>query len=109
MIVTCVREVYLIESTTIPDKKKAVIKRILITGVLFFLLGFLIWNLDNIFCVFWTRVKRAVGWPMAFFLEGEFYSSETVCFVSQRLCLGHAWWHIFTVRPFQWIFTSLMR
>ncbi len=76
MIVTVAREVYLLvwydTSRTIPDKKKAAIKGVFMTGVLFFLFGFLIWNLDNTFCVSWTRVKRAVGWPTAFFLEGEF-------------------------------------
>jgi len=43
-----------------------------------FLFGFFIWNLDNIFCGSWTRVKQAVGWPGAFFME------------------GHAWWHVLT-------------
>jgi len=82
MISTVLREGYLLgwsdASRTIPDKKKAVIIEVLGTGAFFFLLGFFIWNLDNIFCSSWTQVKRAVGWPLAFFME------------------GHAWWHIFS-------------
>jgi len=82
MIATFLREVYLLAwsdaSRTIPDKKKAVIVETLRTGLFLFLLGFFVWNLDNIFCGSWTQVKRAVGWPLAFFME------------------GHAWWHIFT-------------
>lgn len=82
MIVTLLRELYLLSwsdaSRTIPDKKKAVIIEALRTGLALFLFGFLVWNLDNIFCGSWTQVKRAVGWPIAFFME------------------GHAWWHIFT-------------
>ncbi|KAH8992341.1 ceramidase [Lactarius akahatsu] len=82
MVATLLREVHLLTrsdaSRTIPDKKKAVIITILRTGLFLFLFGFLVWNLDNIFCGSWTQVKRAVGWPIAFFME------------------GHAWWHIFT-------------
>ncbi|KAI0253240.1 ceramidase [Lactifluus subvellereus] len=82
MVATVFREGYLLTwfeaSKTIPDKKKAVITEVLRTGAFLFLFGFIIWNLDNIFCDSWTRVKLAVGWPAAFFME------------------GHAWWHIFT-------------
>jgi len=82
MIVTLLREVYLVgwseASRTIPDKKKAAIIEVLRTGLVTFLFGFLVWNLDNIFCGPWTRIKHAVGWPVAFFME------------------GHAWWHILT-------------
>ncbi|KAN0127928.1 Ceramidase [Lactarius tabidus] len=82
MIATFFREIYLLAwsdvSRTIPDKKKAAIVETLKTGLFLFLFGFFVWNLDNIFCGSWTQVKRAVGWPIAFFLE------------------GHAWWHIFT-------------
>ncbi|KAI0297571.1 ceramidase [Multifurca ochricompacta] len=82
MVITLLRSVYLLlwseASRTIPDKRKTAIIEVLRTGAFSFLIGFLIWNLDNIFCVSWTRVKEAVGWPTAFFME------------------GHAWWHIFT-------------
>lgn len=76
MVATLIREAHLLVwsdvSRTIPDKKKAVIIETLKTGVLSFLFGFFVWNLDNIFCGSWTQVKRTVGWPIAFFMEGEF-------------------------------------
>ncbi len=76
MLATPLREAYLLvwseASRTIPDKKKAAIVEVLRTGALTFLFGFFIWNLDNIFCDPWTRIKRAVGWPTAFFMEGGF-------------------------------------
>jgi hypothetical protein len=75
MIVTLLREAYLVgwseASRTIPDKKKATIIEVLRTGLVIFLFGFLVWNLDNIFCGPWTRIKHAVGWPVAFFMEGR--------------------------------------
>ena len=76
MVAMLLREVYLLSwseaSRTIPDKKKAAMLEILKTGVLTFLFGFFVWNLDNIFCNPWTRIKRGVGWPAAFFMEGKF-------------------------------------
>jgi dihydroceramidase len=76
MIATFFREIYLLAwsdvSRTIPDKKKAAIVETLKTGLFLFLFGFFVWNLDNIFCGSWSQVKRAVGWPIAFFMEGEF-------------------------------------
>ncbi|KAL0951605.1 hypothetical protein HGRIS_008283 [Hohenbuehelia grisea] len=62
----------------IPSDKKAVISRLFSLGVFTFASGFLIWNLDNIFCVTITKWKKAVDWPLAFLLE------------------GHSWWHILT-------------
>lgn len=86
MIATLFREAYLLVwsdvSRTIPDKKKAVIIETLKTGVLSFLFGFFVWNLDNIFCGSWTQVKRTVGWPIAFFMEGEFIQGNFVLFVT---------------------------
>ncbi|KAF8492743.1 ceramidase [Russula emetica] len=82
MVATFLREAYLLiwseASRTIPDKKKAAIVEVLRTGFFTFLIGFFVWNLDNIFCDPWTRIKRAVGWPTAFLME------------------GHAWWHVLT-------------
>lgn len=76
MLSTVVREAQLLywseASRTIPDKKKAAIVQVLRTGAYTFLFGFVIWNLDNILCHPWTRVKHTVGWPTAFFMEGEF-------------------------------------
>jgi dihydroceramidase len=103
MVATLFREGYLLTwfeaSKTIPDKKKAVITEVLRTGAFLFLFGFIIWNLDNIFCDSWTRVKLAVGWPAAFFMEGRFASFVRIMPYLTR-CSGHAWWHIFTVSLF---------
>jgi dihydroceramidase len=75
MISTVLREAYLLvwfeASKNIPDRKKADIIQVLRTGAFSFIFGFIIWNLDNIFCDSWTRVKMAVGWPIAFLMEGK--------------------------------------
>jgi hypothetical protein len=85
MVATPLREAYLLKwskaSRTIPDKKKAAIVEVLRAGALTFLFGFFVWNLDNIFCDPWTRIKRAVGWPAAFFMEGRFVKCEEDCAV----------------------------
>jgi dihydroceramidase len=100
MVAMPLREAYLLfwfeASKTIPDKKKTIIIELLRSGALMFLFGFIIWNLDNIFCDSWTRVKRGVGWPIAFFMEGRSASFRGImCCLTQHS--GHAWWHIFTV------------
>jgi dihydroceramidase len=41
-------------------------------GAWLFVFGFVVWNLDNIFCTALTRQKVAIGWPSAFLLEGAF-------------------------------------
>jgi dihydroceramidase len=91
MVATPLREAYLLKwskaSRTIPDKKKAAIVEVLRTGALTFLFGFFVWNLDNIFCDPWTRIKRAVGWPTAFFMEGRFVKCKVDCAVLTVTCL----------------------
>lgn len=62
----------------IPVKTKSTIGRLFSRGAALFAFGFLIWNLDNIFCDTLTRWKVYVGWPLAFLLE------------------GHSWWHVLT-------------
>ncbi|CAA7264794.1 unnamed protein product [Cyclocybe aegerita] len=62
----------------ISQKAKTTITNFFSTGAALFVLGFVVWNLDNIFCHNLTRWKLSLGWPAAFFLE------------------GHAWWHILT-------------
>ena len=85
MVATPLREAYLLKwskaSRTIPDKKKAVIVEVLRTGALTFLFGFFVWNLDNIFCDPWTRIKGAVGWPTAFSWKVRFVKFEEDCAV----------------------------
>ncbi|THG97975.1 hypothetical protein EW026_g4126 [Hermanssonia centrifuga] len=63
---------------TIPDQCRTTIAWLFGTGAVTFAFGFLIWNLDNIFCSKVTQWKHQVGWPAAFLLE------------------GHSWWHILT-------------
>ena len=63
----------------VPAHDRQIVTRLFTSGALTFIMGFLIWNLDNIFCSRVTRWKHAVGWPAAFLLE------------------GHSWWHILTV------------
>lgn len=53
-------------------------RRAQLIGVLTFLLGFLLWNIDNVFCPQLHAARDAVGYPLAILLE------------------GHGWWHIFT-------------
>ncbi|KAJ7193299.1 ceramidase [Mycena pura] len=62
--------------TRIPVEKKKTIAIFFGSGVAQFVLAFLLWNLDNIFCDTITRWKVSVGWPLAFLLE------------------GHSWWHV---------------
>ncbi|KAH6917050.1 ceramidase [Coprinopsis sp. MPI-PUGE-AT-0042] len=62
----------------IPKDKRASIGTLFASGAGMFALGFLIWNLDNIFCHNMTKHKLRVGWPQAFALE------------------GHSWWHVLT-------------
>ncbi|CDK24408.1 unnamed protein product [Kuraishia capsulata CBS 1993] len=49
------------------------------TAFSMFIFGFLIWNLDNVFCQYLIHVRRNyLGLPYGIFIE------------------GHGWWHIFT-------------
>jgi dihydroceramidase len=74
MVTTAARIRYLLRhsdaSKQIPDEVKSSIGTTFTIGTGLFVLGFLIWNLDNIFCIAITRQKMAVGWPIAFLLEG---------------------------------------
>jgi len=65
-------------ATAISTKTKSSIANFFNTGLGMFLLGFFLWNMDNIFCQTLTRWKVLLGWPTAFFLE------------------GHSWWHVLT-------------
>ena len=57
-------------SKDVPPVVKRKMGKIYRTGLLTFLAGFAIWNLDNIYCNTLTEWKKAVGWPIAFLLEG---------------------------------------
>ncbi|KAI0800636.1 alkaline phytoceramidase [Fomes fomentarius] len=76
------RTTYLLNSVKwadrVPQPHRAAIVRTVTAGALTFGLGFLVWNLDNIFCSNITQWKQSIGWPAAFLLE------------------GHSWWHVLT-------------
>ncbi|TFB05808.1 Alkaline ceramidase 3 [Trichoderma ghanense] len=55
------------------------------TGLSVFLGGFLIWNLDNVFCSQVRQLRHAVGLPWAVLFE------------------GHAWWHLMTGLAYYYI------
>lgn len=82
IILTALRITYILQlsdaSRRIPAKAKKTIIHFFSTGAALFALGFLIWNVDNIFCHTLTKWKVIIGWPVAFLLE------------------GHSWWHILT-------------
>lgn len=50
----------------------------MIKGVILFLTGYVLWNMDIHFCDYARRTRRSWGMPYGFILE------------------GHGWWHIFT-------------
>ena len=76
IIITTLRITYILQlsdaSQRIPAKAKKAITHFFSTGAALFALGFLIWNVDNIFCHTLTTWKVSIGWPIAFLLEGQF-------------------------------------
>ncbi|KAF8738651.1 hypothetical protein AX14_010751 [Amanita brunnescens Koide BX004] len=76
-------------SSGIPSETKVMIGKLFATGATLFACGFLIWNMDNIFCMSLTDVKRMLGWPAAFLLE------------------GHSWWHILTGAGTYYMFSGV--
>ncbi|EKM61615.1 uncharacterized protein PHACADRAFT_156863 [Phanerochaete carnosa HHB-10118-sp] len=82
MFMSLFRATYLLRSAPyaqpISTHDKRTVSRLFGTGAATFLFGFLIWNLDNVYCLRLTSWKEFMGWPGAFILE------------------GHAWWHILT-------------
>ncbi|KAF7971673.1 hypothetical protein HWV62_20106 [Athelia sp. TMB] len=72
---TAARTYYLLNgakgTAKIPAPVRSVIARMFGLGFVLFGVGFIIWNLDNVYCDILTRGKNAVGWPLAFLLEGN--------------------------------------
>ena len=54
----------------VPQEKRTRVARTFLAGAGTFAFGFLVWNLDNVFCDTLTGWKKAIGWPAAFLLEG---------------------------------------
>lgn len=59
-----------VHSVMLDERKKTEAMSLLKNGTLWFILGFAIWNLDNVFCETITPWKQWLGWPAAFLLEG---------------------------------------
>ncbi|KZS93477.1 alkaline phytoceramidase [Sistotremastrum niveocremeum HHB9708] len=80
MLAATVRTRYLRQSIKgrISPNNRSILAKQYALGFGLFALGFVIWNVDNIYCGEISSLKRRIGWPSAFLLE------------------GHAWWHIFT-------------
>ena len=115
IITTALRITYILQlsdaSQRIPAKAKKTITHFFSTGAALFALGFLIWNVDNIFCHTLTTWKVSIGWPIAFLLEGQFLfplivPAYTLTFFGVSV-IGHSWWHVLTVRLF-FLFSSLI-
>ena len=75
MLTITARGAYLLRvsptSARLEPETKREIARLYQRGAGVFLLGFLIWNIDNIFCDTLTGWKLAIKWPAAFLLEGN--------------------------------------
>lgn len=67
-----------LNTTTVGLAQKAKIKRLYLFGTTIFLIGFLVWNIDNVFCYQLRQARKRIGYPLAILLE------------------GHGWWHILT-------------
>jgi len=71
---TALRVAYILQHTSanlrINEEKKRLIANIFYSGAVMFASGFVLWNLDNIFCHRLTMWKLHVDWPAAFLLEG---------------------------------------
>ena len=64
-----------------PERANAIMSqmwKMCLSGIALFLVGFFIWNLDNIFCSYLRQWRNVLLLPWSIVLE------------------GHAWWHIFT-------------
>lgn len=84
-LVSTARVVYLLSSPSSPyntsqlgKQRKGEIQKLYLFGTVIFLTGFVIWNVDNIFCYNLRQLRKTVGYPWAILLE------------------GHGWWHILT-------------
>ncbi|PWY98998.1 alkaline phytoceramidase [Testicularia cyperi] len=84
-ILSTIRIVWLIHNPRSPLKtsapgraQKPTIENTFLIGTAIFILGFAIWNIDNIFCYHLRQLRNAVGFPASILLQ------------------GHGWWHILT-------------
>ena len=85
MVVTILHAIYIMVHPRAPlnvsdaaRRRRAEARFLEQAGTVLFLIGFGIWNLDNIFCGHLRVAREKIGYPLAILLE------------------GHGWWHIFT-------------
>jgi dihydroceramidase len=60
------------------DQRMHQIRTLAVSGIVMFLVGFFIWNMDNIFCHHLVHARNQIQLPWSVVLE------------------GHGWWHILT-------------
>lgn len=60
------------------QKRKSDLFKVMVQGIVIFLSGYLLWNMDVHLCKSWISLRRNIGMPYGFFFE------------------LHAWWHILT-------------
>ncbi|KAI9619423.1 hypothetical protein H4Q26_014185 [Puccinia striiformis f. sp. tritici PST-130] len=81
-LITTSRSVYISlsapERTYREKKNKSDGIRYSLGGTIMFIIGFLIWNIDNLYCDRISQLKEYLGTPWSFIIE------------------GHAWWHLAT-------------
>lgn len=77
----------------IAQKQKVV--RTMWTGIFTFVVGFLIWNVDNYFCDQLRRAREIVG-PLGFLLQGKW--GLVLPLGGKRIAdsIGHGYWHLMT-------------
>lgn len=69
----------LLTNQYVPDKNaRWNLTKLMVWGVGLFGFGYILWNLDIHLCSLWRHLRREVGQPYGYLLE------------------GHGWWHIFT-------------
>ncbi|THY81133.1 hypothetical protein D6C95_09219 [Aureobasidium pullulans] len=78
IIVVAAKTRSLIKIRVQQPKDKEMLQKAVIFGAGCFVFGYLLWQLDFIFCTELTAIKRVLGIPWGFLLE------------------LHGWWHIFT-------------
>jgi dihydroceramidase len=74
-IVTLWKSYAMVEKHIEDAQVRKVLHRLQFTGIAVFVTGYLIWNLDIHLCGQWRILRRMVGMPYGFFIE------------------GHGWWH----------------
>jgi dihydroceramidase len=70
----------------------------IVVGLAFFLGGFCIWNLDNMYCTTLRRWRREVGLPWGIVLEGHGWWYVSLCALPQT-CLDLSFYRPYPLTP----------